>query len=237
MTQFNLLPDIKLQYLKAQRQRKIVTLVSIVVSVVAILWTISFYTLTYLQKVEINSLANNIQSQGLNVSNDKNLNRILTIDNQISTLNTLHSQEPATSYLETYLYQLIPLKANISNLNVTFSSGDSNSSNNTSDTMTITGNANSLATINQLVDSLEFATYSVKGTAGSQKAFSGVVLSSFGIDQTGVSYTINFNFNPELFNITDTVKLNVPSKVSTRSELDQPTILFKPNPVNKKGGK
>jgi len=241
MTQFNLLPDIKQQYLKADRQRKLVISVSILACIVAILATALIYSLTYLQKRQINSLSTSIQNQGLKITDNKNLNSILTINNQIGTLNTLHSQEPAVANLANYLYKLIPVSANISNLTLTFASNTSSSSDalgsNNTNSMTIEGSAQSLAVINQLVDSLEYATFTIKGTPGSQKAFSSVVLSSFGVptNSTPATYTINFNFNPDLFNITDQVNLNIPTKVTTRSELDQPTDLFKPNPSAKKG--
>jgi len=223
MTQFNLLPSIKLEYLKAERDRKLVISISILVTIIAIIIASTLFTLTIIQKSQINSLAADIQQQGSLLSGQKDLNDILTIQNQISTLTTLHEQEPAVANLATYLNQLIPVQANISNLNIDF----------TTDSMIITGNADSLATVNQLIDSLEFATYKVKGTLGSKSAFSQVVLTDFGVTPQGASYTINFNFDPTLFNNTETVTLNVPSKVTTRSQLDQPTILFKPNIINK----
>lgn len=221
MTQFNLLPDIKMEYLRAERIRRIVISVSVILSVASLLLVGFLFSLTRLQKISINSLATDISKQGGLMSNQTNLNDILTIQNQINTLTTLHQQEPAVANLAGYLNELIPVKANISSLTADFNAN----------TIVLTGNADSLATINQLVDSLKFATYSVQGSAGTKNAFSSVVLSSFGITSQGASYTINFNFDPTLFNITDKVKLIVPSKVTTRSQLDQPTILFKPNPV------
>jgi len=221
MTQFNLLPDIKMEYLRAERIRRIVISVSVILSVVSLLLAGLLFSLTTLQKASINTLAADISKQGGLMSNQTNLNDILTIQNQISTLTTLHQQEPAVANLAGYLNQLIPVKANISSLTADFSAN----------TMVINGNADSLATINQLVDSLKFATYSVKGVTGTKNAFTSVVLTSFGVNSQGASYTINFNFDPTLFNITDKIKLIVPSKVTTRSQLEQPTILFKPNPV------
>ena len=231
MTQFNLLPDIKLQYLKAERTKRIVISLSIIVTGVAVVLVVGLYLMNVVQKNNINNLSSDITTQSRLIGGQANLGDILTIQNQIQTLTTLHEQEPAASNLANYLNELIPTAANISTLTIDFDA----------DTITVSGTADSLATINQLVDSLKFATYSVQGTPGSSNAFSSVVLTSFGLTQAGggsspqqnASYTINCNYAPTLFNITEAVTLNVPTKVTTRSELGQPSILFKPNPASK----
>jgi len=219
MTQFNLLPDIKMEYLIAERDRRLVTEISIFITIVAIILTAFIYTLTVIQKKQIDSLTSNITLLGKNIGSQKNLSDILTIQNQVNTLTSLHQQDPEVSNLFTYLDQLIPVTANISNLNVDFSTNS----------MILSGQADSLATINKLVDSLKFAKYSIQGSAGSKNAFSSVVLTSFGLSSSGDSYAINLNFDPTLFNNTDKVSLKVPSLVTTRSNLDQPIVLFKPN--------
>ncbi len=222
MTQFNLLPDIKLDYLKASRYKKLVTAISILVSLVAIVVTGLLFGYTAVQGSQIKSLSADIKNQGSKITNS-NINDLLTIQNQIGTLTSLHEQEPEVSRLSTYLNQIIPTTANISNISVDFSAN----------TISMTGSADSLVTINKLVDSLKFASYTIKGQYGSQPAFSSVVLTSFGIgtsqDPTA-SYSISFSFDPNLFNNTETVNLTVPSKATTRSEIDQPSALFKPNP-------
>ena len=219
MTQLNLLPNIKLEYLKAERARRLVMGISIIISVFALVVVGGLLIITTLQKDQINALARDISKQGAVISGQKNLNEILTIQNQISTLTTLHEQQPAVSNVATYLNQIMPVTASISSLAVDFNAN----------TMVLTGNADSIATINQLVDSLKFAKYSVKGTLGSKNAFSSVILNSYGLTTSGANYTINLSFDPTLFNITDTISLNVPTKVTTRSQLDQPTILFLPS--------
>jgi len=232
MTQFNLLPDIKLKYLKAQRLKRMVISLSVLIVALSIVLVGSLFSLNLAQKNNINHLKNEISTQGALLGKQSSLSDMLTVQNQIQTLTTLHQQEPATTNLATYLNEIIPTTANISSLNINFDA----------DTMTMNGSASSLAVINQLVDSLKFATYSVKGVSGSNSAFSGVVLTSFGITQTGADYTINFSYAPSLFNITDNVTLNVPTEYTTRSELNQPSVLFQPSPkvlsnsVNTNGG-
>jgi Tfp pilus assembly protein PilN len=221
MTQFNLLPDVKLEYLKASKIKHLVISVSVIITVAALLLTGLLFSLTSIQKAKINSLNTDIRRQAVAIAGHQNLNQILTIKNQITTLTTLHEQEPDASFLSTYLNQIVPVNASISNLTIDFNA----------DTVTLTGSADSLATVNQLVDSLKFATYTTSLKTGSINAFSSVVLSSFSVNQQGANYSITFNFDPTLFNGSANVKLTVPSKVTTRSQLDQPITLFKA-PIN-----
>ena len=219
MTQFNLLPDIKLEYIKAQKLKRLVISVSVLVTAASVLLVGVLFSWTALQKAQINSLSADIQKQGSIISGQTNLNEILTIQNQIDTLTKLHEQEPAAANLSSYLNQIIPVNANLNNLSIDF----------TQNSLVLTGSANSLATVNQLIDSLKFATYTVNGSSTVKNAFSNVVLSSFGVSTQSTTFTINLNFDPTLFDNTHTVTLTVPSKVTTRSQLDQPTVLFKPS--------
>lgn len=221
MTQFNLLPNIKLQYLKAQKTRRLVFSFSGLITVASVILAISMFSITALQKAKINSLSSDIKHQGNVLSGQHNLNDILTIQNQIQSLSQLHQQEPEAGNIETYLNQIIPSTASLSSLSVDF----------TSNSISITGQADSFFTINQLVDSLEFATYSINGQAGSKTAFSNVTLSNYSIGKQGSGFSINFDFDPALFVNNQQVTLTVPSKVTTRSELDQPTQLFQ-QPIN-----
>lgn len=226
MIQFNLLPDIKLEYLKAERNRRLVISISSIITVVAILVVASLFSYTEVQKAQISRLSSDIKQQGVALSSQANINSILTIQNQIQTLTTLHEQEPNVTNLATYLNQLIPVTANLSSLAVDFNA----------DTIVMSGNADTLVTVNQLVDSLKFATYSIKGVTGTNPAFSNVVLSNIGLNQGIAGFTINLSFDPSLFNNTETVTLNVPSKVTTRSQLDQPITLFKQTSTNSTNG-
>ena len=232
MTQFNLLPDIKLKYLQAERLKRLVISFSILIVAVSVVLVGVLFSINLAQKSNINHLKSEISTQGALLGKQSSLSDMLTVQNQIQTLTTLHQQEPEATNLATYLNEIIPASATISTLNLNF---DAN-------TVIMSGGASSLAVINQLVDSLKFATYSVKGVSGSNNAFSGVILTSFGLTQTGADYTINFNYAPSLFNITDNVSLNVPTEYTTRSELNQPSVLFQPSPkvlsssVNTNGG-
>ena len=200
MTQFNLLPDIKLEYLRAERNRRIVISIAVLVTGVSILLAGTTFSITALQKHQIDGLNTDIRKQGSILSGQTNLKDIMTVQNQIDTLTTLHQQEPNVANLATYLNQTIPVTASLDTLTIDFSA----------DSITMQGSADSLATVNQLVDSLKFATYKINGVKGSKNAFSDVVLTGFGVNQSatqGASFSISLNFDPALFNNTENVTL------------------------------
>lgn len=221
-TQFNLLPDVKLQYLKAESTRRLVTTLSVLITIVAVALLIVLFAVTTLQRKHLSDLDRDIKTASAKLEGQPDLNKILTVQNQLGSLTDLHDAKPAASRLTTYLSQITPLKASISNLNVDF----------TQNQMTITGTANSLATVNQYVDTLKFTTYKTADSDGSTNAFSDVVLGSFGLTQHEADYTITLTYDPVIFDITQDVTLTVPNKVTTRSEVEQPTDLFK-LPVDK----
>lgn len=222
MAQFNLLPDVKLEYLKAQRTKRLAFGISGIVTILVVIVAGVLFSITEVQKSQINSLASDIQQQGNNLNGHPDLNQILTIQNQINTLEQLHQQEPATDRLAGYLNQIVPVNANISSFNIDFNAHS----------VTMNGSADSIATINQLVDTLKFAQYQIKGQSNKTDAFTSVVLASFGVSQgstspnTQATFSITFNFDPTLFSNTETINLIIPNKVTTRSQLDQPTQLF-----------
>ena len=224
MIQFNLLPDVKLEYLKAERTRKLVVSVSVLVTIVAIALLVLLLSVTILQKKHLNDLSRDIKSEKSKIEGQSDLNKILTVQNQLNSLTGLHKTKPAASRLTAFLTQITPAKASISNYNVDFNVHN----------MTIAGTADALATINQYVDTLKFTTYTAGDTTPTS-AFSDVVLTSFGLTQHEADYTITLNYDPKIFDITEDVKLTVPNKVTTRSELEQPTDLFK-LPVDKPTG-
>lgn len=216
MIQFNLLPDVKLEYLRAERTKRLVIGVSALVTIAALALLVGLLSVTALQRKHLSDLNKDIKAESTKIQGQSDLNKILTVQNQLKALTDLHGAKPAASRLSTYLSQITPTNADINNLSTDF----------TQHTMTITGTADALATVNQYVDTLKFTTYSTKDS-DSTNAFPSVVLSSFGLSQHEVNYTISLSYDPPIFDITQEVKLTVPKQVTTRSEIDRPTDLFK----------
>lgn len=218
MIEFNLLPDVKLQYVKTRRIKRLVTLAALLVAGVSLV--IFLLLLAYVDVVQhksSNDLTSNINSTSSTLQGTQDLNKILTIQNQLAVLPTLQDQKPVASRLFGYMTEITPAQATISNMSADF----------VQHTLTITGHADGLATVNQYTDTLKFTTYTTSTSSKNTNAFSGVVLASFSSDASGADYTINASFDPTIFSETTSITLTVPKITTTRSVLDQPSDLFK----------
>jgi hypothetical protein len=93
-------------------------------------------------------------------------------------------------------------------------------------TMTITGSAGNLDTVNTFTDGLKFTKFTVDDGKDKQDAFSEVVLTTFSRTLNSATYTIDLKFDPVIFSNTQKVNLLVPNMVTTRSIIEQPKELF-----------
>jgi Tfp pilus assembly protein PilN len=201
MVQFNLLPDVKLEYVKSQRTKHMMTLVSILASGAAVaVLAVSLVSVEVVQKKSLRDLDGDIGRYSRQLKSVKDLNKILTVQNQLSTLTGLHNQKPVASRLFSYLSQITPQQAGLNKLTVDF---DAN-------TMTLGGSAQTLDTISTYTDTLKSTTYKTDGGA-SGHAFSSVVLASFSRDDNGASFSITCNFDPAIFASENKVTLKVPA--------------------------
>jgi Tfp pilus assembly protein PilN len=219
MIQFNLLPDVKLKYVRAQRTKRLMISVSALVTAISLV--LFFSVLVYVdvaQKSHLNNINSDIATNSASLTSNSNLNGILTIQNQLSSLPALEKSDPVSTRLFDYLTQVTPADATISSANFDFGAH----------TIDIDGAADSLNTVNQFVDTLEFATYKLPNSSTTPKAFSTVILTSYSYSTTtGATYDITLNFDPNLFADTAIPVLTVPpGKTTTRSVLDQPSNLF-----------
>ena len=223
MIQFNLIPPVKKEYLKIQRLRDSVILISSIVTGVSfVIFLNLFVYVSFIQNSSLNNLDNIVRTKSSFLSGNSNLNKILTIQNQLSSLPQVESNLPKSSRLFAYINQVTPTSATISSMAVDF----------TQNTMSITGAADSLATVNQFIDTLKFTKYTAsQASLSPQPAFSSVVLNTFSYNSTNTAspanYTIDFNFDPTIFSNFETINLQVPTQVTTRSIIDQPTDIFK----------
>ncbi len=218
MIQFNLLPDIKMEYIKARRAKRNVILIAGTVSAASIaLFALLFLTVNMFQKQHIENLSDDINVAKTRLNDIEDLNKILTIQNQLNNVGALHDSKPVVTRLYTYLPQIVPVNTSISNVVVDFELL----------TINFSGSADSLATINKFVDTLKFTTY--EDSSGSDSpAFKDVVLTSFGTDRENSTYDIDLSFDAFIFDSQTEITLTVPKIVSTRSETEKPSEnLFK----------
>lgn len=223
MTQLNLLPDVKLQYIKAQRTRRLVLTVSILVGAVAIALLAILLSVDGLQKKHLSDLNRDIASESSKLQAEPQINKILTVQNQLESLTALHAGKPAASNLFDYLNQVTPVQVSINNFTIDF----------TKQTIIVTGTTDALSSVNKYVDTLKYTTYSSDSQTGNHPAFSNVVLTTFGLNNgtndssQAANYSISLSYDKNIFDITQKINLTVPNLTTTRLSLQQPTDLFK----------
>ena len=232
-TQLNLLPDVKMDYIKAQKMRRLAISIALLVSAASILLLVLLIAADGLQKKHLSDLSRDINNNSSTLQQKPQINKILTVQNQLESLTNLHNSKPAASRLFAYLNELTPAQVDITDLKVDF----------TLDTESITGTADALSSVNQYIDTLKFTTYTIEGSTTSARAFSSVVLSTFGLSnqsQTNghpANYTITLSYDKNIFDITQQVKLSVPNVTTTRLGVAQPIDLFQASPTSPaKGG-
>ncbi len=229
MIQLNLLPDVKLDFIRAKNRKKNVITISVVIS--AIFFSIFILLLLFVrvgQKQHMKAVDKDIDSAVATLKKNSELDNILTVQNQLASLPGLHEKKNISSRTFDFLSQVTPTNATISDLVLDFDAG----------TINIKGNADSLSTVNKFVDTLKFTKFRVAGQDNSEKdAFSEVVLKSFSVEnsQSGgkIAYEIEMKFDPLIYSnsapSTDggsPVTFTVPSIISTRSATQSPEGLF-----------
>lgn len=221
MIQFNLLPDVKIAYIKAQRQKRLIVSISIIASIAAVALFVLLFTFVNLaQKKNMNDLTKDIKQQSADLAKTEDLNKILSVQNQISALDQLHGNKVVASRIFGYLQQVTPAQVAISQLEIDYESG----------TISVSGTAQSVAAINTYTDSFKFTNYTTDATGSEKKpAFNSVVLANLSRTENKNTYNITLNFDPVIFSQEENVKLQVPQIVSSRSNTERPSALFQQN--------
>lgn len=234
MMQINLLPDVKLEFVKARRlKRTIISVCALVSGVALTIFVLMFISVVVVQKQHLGNLDDDIKQQTKQLEDMPDIAKILTIQNQLSSLPSLHKEKPVASRIFTYIQQLAPGEASISTLTVNFDE----------QTMEVTGDAVSLAAVNKFADTIKFTSFVLESdpTASGKPAFSEVTLSQFGIGGNAgangkpASYTIKLKYAPEIFSSESNVKLTIPNQVTTRSQTEKPQNVFD-TPATTEGG-
>ena len=224
--QFNLLPDSKYERLKTEKSQHTLKGLFIFISIGATIIFIFFFLATnVLQKKQLSDSDKDIKNLYSELQNVENLNKMLTVQNQLGSLVDLHRNKHVSSRLFTYLPDLTPINVSIGRVGLDFKTSS----------ITIDGTADSQKTVNVFVDTLKFTTFSAGQQANDKQAFSTVVQSNFSVGSGNVSYTLSLTFDPLLFsnNVLDangkqiTPSLKVPKLTTTRSVLADPAnVLF-----------
>lgn len=226
--QFNLLPDVKLEYIKAQYRKRMIVSVSVIVSGVALaIFVLLFLFVRINQPRYMSNLDKDINTNVKTLQAKPDLDKIVTLQSQLASLPVLHDKKPFTSRLFEYITQLTPKDTSISKVEADVQAG----------TIVIGGEAKDIGTVNKFIDTLKYTEYSVQDDDSKKgNAFNQVVLKTFSVAVTSTntnggataSYEISLNFDPVIFEntardgnaVTNAVKLNVP-KITTSGTTPQ----------------
>lgn len=214
MIQFNLLPDVKVQYIKTQRTKRMVMLTSVVIAGVSVLIVAMTFSYSLTQKRHLTKLDKHIKSIRTELESNKELTKILSVQNQLNSLPQLYAGRPAADRLPVYIEQTTPSNVSISKLTIDFSTS----------TIEVSGSATSLSSVNTYVDTLKYTKFKQNTENASDEktesinAFKDVVMTKFGTEKGQSSYTINLNFDPLIFDGTKSISLEVPSLITTYSQ-------------------
>ncbi|HET6622846.1 MAG TPA: hypothetical protein VFG56_02845 [Candidatus Saccharimonadales bacterium] len=229
MITLNLLPDVKKEFLKAQRAKATWTSVSILVTIAAIGLTVLVAGWVYgAQNVHKSVLTNSIKENEQKLK-DKKIDKYLTIQNQLATISDLHNQKNDFSRLFGFLPNLNPaVPDSIGLSSLTIDTED--------ETIDFQGDAPNYEALTTFKDTLLNAkvTYREPGSDKPIEAvplFSNVVvINSALIDNskgsgTVVSFEIKVNYETAAFVYANKdVQVEVPNKDTTNSTINAPVF-------------
>lgn len=210
MVQFNLLPDVKIEFIKARRQQHTITFIALIVGSVSLgIFILSFFVVNIAQPQLIKIADKNIKKNNQQLQSVADINKMLTVQNQLDQLTNLHDQKPAVSNIFKFLSQITPSDVTLNKLTLDM----------TQSTITLGGTAKSLNAVRIFADTLKLTEYQLGEGGESKKAFSEVVLSNFSTGDKGTTFTLTFKFDPAIFSGTDeNLQLVVPSSAGASKE-------------------
>lgn len=226
MIQLNLLPDLKKEYLKSQKNKGLVISASILVTLSALgLSALLFVYVTFAQQLQIGLMTQDIERKAKELADISDINKYLTIQNQLSSIGSLHDQKGAYSRLFEFFGVLNPSPPNNVNL--------SGAQLITSDkSVMFNGTTASFESLNVFVDTLKNAqvTYTVEGSEEpiKESMFEQVFVQNSGLGRSNetqvVSFTVRAIYRDAVFSsVNDDVKAEVPAITTTPSATQAPT--------------
>lgn len=226
MIQLNLLPDIKKEYLNAQKTRALVMSTSVIVTLVAVgLSVLLFVYVNFLQQLQITLATDDIKQKQQQLNGVQDLSKYLTIQNQLSALPELHDGKGTYSRLLSFLPVLNPNAPNnvlLSQLQVAT----------TDKIVAFTGSTASFESLNVFVDTLSNAEVAYKdpdGQGQKSKIFESVFVQSSAIDKSKgaakVTFTVRATYVDAVFDTKNTaMTASVPNIKTSQSVTESPKL-------------
>jgi hypothetical protein len=240
MLQINLLPDVKKEFLRAQRQRNLVMTISILASVVAGSIILIMGLVMGGQLVQKNILNGNIDRDKKTIQkeqSDNQLNEYLTVQNQLSQIDNLKETQPVFSRVFDYLKQLNPAAPNSVELSSVRILSAGSADGVSTGMIELQGSTADFASLDVYKTTLLHTkiTYSdgSDGDAVTEALFSEVTVRDAGLSQGDgedrVSFTIDVIYNEAAFKASSTaVTLKIPQETTSDADRNAPTFNSQP---------
>lgn len=228
MIQLNLLPDVKKEFLHAQSARRKTIAISILVTIIAVGLTIATAIYVYaIQNALMYVQTEDIKNKSKELSAVKDIDKYLTIQNQLAQLSSLHDEKNNFSRLLDFLPRLNPAPPKnivLTNLEV--------SSLNT--TITFKGRVSDYGALTTFKDTLNNATFTYQSDGVDHepaKLFSNLNIETATYEKTqttaGVTFSVIVTYDPAVFmQQNKAVDVKVPSKETTDSVVGSPQAIF-----------
>lgn len=225
MIQLNLLPDLKKEFLKAQKTKGFVIGISILITLgAAAVSALLFVYVTFVQQLQTNIVTGDIEKKAAELKAVPDVNKYLSIQNQLASLDALHSQKGQYSRLFSFMTSLNPgAPNNISLSTLQLSTLDK--------AVVFNGSTASFESLNVFVDTLKNAQVKYK-PAGQAEAvqepmFSQVLVQSSSLarlnNNSVVTFVVRATYLDPVFAITNTdVTVEIPNITTTSSSTQAP---------------
>lgn len=228
MVELNLLPDVKREFVRAQRTRRQVIALMVLVGIVAIGLVVAVAIYVYGIQLARNAILDgNIENNATELANVEDIDDYLTIQNQLSVLPDLHAEKHEFVRLFDFLPTLNPAAPNnirISQLAVSAEMG----------TVTINAQARDYQAVTIFENTIENAelVYRLEDAEEQQREsfIEEIIMSEVGLseDASGnriVTFTATLIYNPMAFSRdARDVRLAVPTRNTTQSAEGVPQI-------------
>lgn len=231
MIELNLLPDVKKEFIKAQRTRNTVITGAIFTTIVAgglvVLLALTVYGG---QAAYIALKTNDIKKAQQELSDIPEIDKYLTVQNQLSNIDSLHSEKYIYSRLFGYLQQINPNAPN----NVALTRLEATKADNT---IVIEGTARNFEAVNVFQETMKQAQlkYTADGTESTVSLFDEVTLTGTSLVSLENQTLTNFEFSLTLpstaFTATSSnISVSVPTLTTSDADRNAPKAVFGASP-------
>lgn len=225
MITLNLLPDVKIEYLRTKRlQVKVMTIASITTMVAVALVVVAAIGVYGGQALQKKLLEDEIAKRTQELKSLPEINEYLTVQNQLIHLGDLHENKNDFSRLLTFLPALNPSRPhNVTLTNIEMEVEDENY-------LLLQGEVSDYTGLNTFRDTLRNATFTYEGNDEPQPLFEEVVVESSSLEQSRnggsvVTFRIETLFNLDAFLFQNkVVKVKVPNINTTQSVQAAPDV-------------